>query len=196
LRIQETDWQRQEFETLSYRDALTGLANRRQFEKRLHDLALQPSRRRGLLHLMLIDCDKFKRVNDTRGHQAGDALLGLLGQVIRSAVREEDDLPFRLGGDEFGVLFVCPDTQAALAIGERIRTIFKESNGYGCTLSIGLAPFEPTGGHPAELQEIMAQADAALYTAKRAGGDRIAIELPAAECGTPLIPGQAPPNAA
>lgn len=136
-RLEETDQVRRDMEALSRRDPLTGLGNRRHFETTL--AALPPETwTTGERHLLLIDCDKFKHVNDTHGHQAGDDVLRILAAILLESLREGTDRAFRLGGDEFAALLACRQEQA-VAVAERIRARFLDANGRGCSLSIGLS---------------------------------------------------------
>ena len=165
-RLDESVLRTRRFEELSFRDALTGLYNRRFFDQLLPDLC----RDRGVraLFLALIDCDSFKQVNDRHGHPAGDDVLAVLGVAIAESIRDGVDYPFRFGGDEFGVVFRNVDASACLAACERIRCRFAEGPVHGCTVSIGLAGC--AGGDSAVL---LGRCDAALYRAKANGGNRI-----------------------
>jgi len=170
-RLEETDRLRRDMEDLSRRDPLTSLGNRRAFEDALARVEpAGPDR-----HLLLIDCDKFKQVNDAHGHQAGDEVLIVLARILSDSLRAGLDQAFRLGGDEFAVLLGCGEPQAR-DVAERIRTRFRESNGRGCTLSMGLAPLRPISGSSlAPWGGVVARADTALYDAKGAGGNRLSL---------------------
>lgn len=172
-RLEETDQARRVMEDLSRTDSLTGLFNRRHFEQTLQSKALCPLDPDKETWLLMIDCDKFKQVNDTLGHQTGDEVLRLLARIIRESVREGCDSAFRLGGDEFAVLLPCLEVQAR-DVAERIRQRFKESNGQGCTLSIGLSSgMTVCGASGICWNQVIARADAAVYAAKSAGGDSV-----------------------
>jgi diguanylate cyclase len=157
-------------------DSLTGLANRRSF-----DLALAAvvARRSLPAHLVIADIDHFKRVNDTRGHDIGDEVLRIVGEVLLANVRR-DSLVARLGGDEFGLLLpgASPHYTAGIAIrlGELLASRPLVVRGHPevierITLSMGVA-----GGHPGESRaKWYARADAALYQAKRRGRNRVSI---------------------
>lgn len=153
-------------------DALTGLANRRQFDERL---ALEWPRSPAL-QLALIDVDHFKQVNDRFGHILGDAVLQALAQPLREA---RADLALRLGGEEFGLLFLHGDRARALqaceALCERLRrqdwaALHPELR---ITVSIGLAGRAERAGVPDLPAALYACADERLYAAKRAGRDRV-----------------------
>ena len=163
------------YEYLSNLDPLTSLANRRCFEERLLELAQESLVTKRPLSLMFIDCDKFKSINDTYGHQAGDHLLKQLAGLISRNVRKHIDLPFRYGGDEFGVICVGLTPQQALKPAERIRTGFLKHRLGEATLSLGVAGF--TGQGLANLAEsvtaLIRSADQAAYQAKAQGGNRV-----------------------
>lgn len=169
-RLDESDLRTRFYEELSYRDPLTSLHNRRYFERFLADLLRRPPRDRGVF-LALVDCDRFKGVNDTRGHQAGDDVLACLGRVIRESVREGVDVGFRFGGDEFGVIFRDIDQADCLKACDRIRRRFAAANGYGCTVSIGLKVWTADMGP--EISKLIRSCDELLYRAKGLGGDHV-----------------------
>ncbi|MBI4805670.1 MAG: GGDEF domain-containing protein [Desulfovibrio sp.] len=174
-RLEETDQARRDFEGLSRTDPLTGLGNRREFDELLLSLSGQKARPATLIRVLLIDCDKFKQVNDVYGHQAGDRVLILLASIIKESVREDLDHSCRLGGDEFAVLLSCREDQA-VDVAERIRKRFKEANGLGCTLSMGLSSCHPANGSgDVNWEAVLAKADSALYEAKGAGGDKLSL---------------------
>jgi len=123
------------------------------------------------LALMYMDLDNFKVINDTHGHQTGDAVLRLVGEAMRSSVRLADVVG-RLGGDEFAVLM--PETDAALAdaaakrLAASLRTVFKGTP--TVTASIGVVSCSVA---EANTDELLRKADQAMYEAKRAGKDRV-----------------------
>ncbi len=176
----------QGFRSLAYSDALTGLDNFRQFEETLADELARAERYHRPLSLILLDIDHFKSFNDTRGHQAGDALLGQLAVVLRNALRSVDR-PARYGGEEFVIL--CPETDAAEArlIAERVRrsvagTAFAlpnqnaeaplavSSGAAQVTVSLGVATFPSDAG---TARDLVKKADIALYSAKGAGRNAV-----------------------
>ena len=163
----------EEAQLLAMRDALTGVANRLGFERRIQMLlADNHGERRRAGALMLIDLDAFKQVNDTLGHAAGDAVLVEAARRIESAVRDSD-LVARLGGDEFIILLDHIGNPEKLA---RIAAFVVEKLGQPITLasgktaqigaSVGIATF---AGNELSASEILKRADAAMYAAKRAG---------------------------
>jgi diguanylate cyclase (GGDEF)-like protein len=122
--------------------------------------------------LLIIDLDGFKKVNDTVGHHAGDALLQAVGKRLQAAVRD-DDLVSRLGGDEFAVLLTRnPDPVSAAAIASRLHDRLREplcvdDHEVRVGASIGIAMFPDAA---ADMPSLMRHADAAMYEAKRSGG--------------------------
>jgi len=160
-------------------DALTGLFNRREFERRLAGL-IEAARADDKQHALLyMDLDNFKTVNDTCGHAAGDELLLQLTTVMQSRMRGSDTLA-RLGGDEFGVLLeACPLDQAVrIANGLReavrdFRFIWQDKT-FGIGVSAGLVTIDGRES----LNRILANADATCYEAKSKGRDRVQVYQP------------------
>jgi diguanylate cyclase (GGDEF)-like protein/PAS domain S-box-containing protein len=155
------------------RDALTGVFNRRRFEADLHRevrLAARHEHAGGVV--LLLDVDDFKRVNDTWGHAGGDDLLRTVAHELTTSLRDTD-LVARLGGDEFAALATNVEPAARGAIADKVLAGQRRSLArWGATVSVGTAHF--AGGHRESASEILAVADAALYAAKAAGGDRAA----------------------
>jgi diguanylate cyclase (GGDEF)-like protein len=161
-------------------DALTGLVNRREFERRLTEL-IDTARTQGREHaLMFMDLDNFKAVNDSCGHSAGDELLRQLTAVMLSGMRGSDTLA-RLGGDEFGALLEsCPFDQAlriANAMRETVREFrfVWEAKTFSVGVSIGLVPITAESGN---LNRLLSLADACCYEAKSKGRDRVQVYRP------------------
>ncbi|HEX6693450.1 MAG TPA: GGDEF domain-containing protein [Longimicrobiales bacterium] len=156
-------------------DGLTGLRNRRAFDSALQQESLRVGRTGRPLSLLMIDIDHFKSVNDRFGHEAGDEVLRRVADILRHCVREVD-VAARFGGEEMAVLL--PETPIRLAreIAERIRSSIEaailRSNGQEIpvTVSIGVAAMPET---VAVGSELVGSADAALYTAKREGRNRV-----------------------
>jgi diguanylate cyclase (GGDEF)-like protein len=158
-----------EIEHLATRDGLTGLANRQLFEGTLEREVARSHRRKTPLALVVLDVDHFKDVNDTVGHQAGDAVLR---EVARAMVgnTKASDLPARYGGDEFVVLL--PDCTGVDAVGvaERLRAaVAADVTAVPVTVSAGVGAIPENAGNG---ERLVAAADAALYAAKREGRDR------------------------
>ena len=161
-------------------DALTGVPNRREFERRLAEL-LERSAQDGLTHaLCYLDLDQFKVVNDTCGHVAGDELLRQVTQLVRRMLRAGDMLA-RLGGDEFGLILQACPLDHAVRIAERIREAIADlrfawqGKQFSIGVSIGLVLAPPKGQ---DLVALLAAADAACYAAKEGGRNRVHVLQP------------------
>lgn len=155
-------------------DSLTGCYNRRSFEMQL-DRELQVATR---LHqpvsLLMLDLDRFKQLNDTVGHDAGDDALRKLAECFREELRGVDT-PCRFGGDEFALILPQAYADGATVVAERLRTRIEQTEipGFGnLTVSIGIAAYPLHGASQATL---VSAADMALYSAKRAGRNRVAV---------------------
>ena len=181
LVIQDESEKRRVGHRLSYEathDALTGLINRREFERRLTRVITDLAAVTADHALLCLDLDRFKLVNDACGHDAGDDLLRGLSALLGGHLRKRDTLA-RLGGDEFGVLLEnCPLVEAS-RIAESLRVEIEQfrfdwgGRAHSIAASIGLIPvIAETGGMAAVLRA----ADAACYTAKDAGGNRVQLE--------------------
>jgi diguanylate cyclase (GGDEF)-like protein len=167
---------------LAYFDELTGLPNRRILLDRLAH-ALATARRTPLSGALLyLDLDRFKNVNDARGHAAGDALLQAVAQRLAALVRDEDTVA-RLGGDEFVILSTQPaqdaeaDARAARVIAAKVRSAFEQpfsvdGQSYNVSTSIGVVML---GRSDQSAQDLLRDADTAMYRAKAAGRNRIAF---------------------
>jgi diguanylate cyclase (GGDEF)-like protein len=169
-------------ERLSYQathDALTGLVNRREFERRL-EKALMSAHREGLEHaLCYLDLDQFKIVNDSCGHVAGDELLTQLTVLLESKVRDSDVLA-RLGGDEFGVLLENCSLEKAEFVADLLRQTVKDfhfvwqGKPFAIGVSIGLVPISTSSE---SLSALLSAADSACYAAKDKGRNRVHVFL-------------------
>ncbi len=154
-------------------DVLTGLPNRRYFDE---FCALLGRRRRSqdTVGILMVDIDHFKSLNDTHGHALGDEVLRAVARAIAGAVRD-DDVPARVGGEEFAVLLRNPSPDVATEVGERVRAAvgaldLRELGIPAVSVSVGVAVsrFEEQ-----PIVDILAEADTALYAAKRGGRDRV-----------------------
>jgi diguanylate cyclase (GGDEF)-like protein len=155
--------QRARLSHLSRTDVMTGCLNRRGFEEHVASALARAERGGPTPSLLLIDLDKFKQVNDTYGHAAGDELLQWVGRTLKHAVRAEDSVA-RLGGDEFAVLLsACPVSEAP-TVAERLRAQLAERT----SVSIGLATL---GEHGSDREALYWHADALLSAEKAARGD-------------------------
>ena len=175
LRLQESEAGLRE---LSVRDPLTGLFNRRYMEETL-DRELRRAERKTLpLGIIMIDLDHFKKFNDTHGHPAGDALLRQLGAFLKTHIRGSD-IACRYGGEEFILILPEATLEASCERAEQVRLDLKQMAVYyegwplePVTLSLGVAVFPD---HGPDRTSILKAADAALYAAKAAGRDRVAV---------------------
>lgn len=164
-------------------DGLTRIANRRRFEERLEEEAQRHGRYELPLSLILLDLDHFKNINDTYGHQTGDAVLrGMAGLLLESL--RSSDLPARYGGEEFAVILPHTSREQAVFLAERIRQRVSQRNfsetkdPVRLTVSAGVAALEPG----ARGQDLVSLADQALYLAKNGGRNRVVVAGP--EAGT------------
>jgi two-component system cell cycle response regulator len=160
---------------LATHDELTGLLNRREFDRLLAQETERALRFSQPLALVMADLDHFKSINDEHGHQAGDDVLREVAQRLKSQVRSVD-WAARLGGEEFGFLLVQADAASAYAAAERLREAvaaapaLAQGKHLKVTVSLGVAVLPEQGRTGAE---IVQAADQALYAAKRAGRNRV-----------------------
>ena len=155
-------------------DGLTGCYNRRSFEMQLEKDLMMARRSHQPLSLIMLDLDRFKQLNDSAGHDAGDMALRRLADCFRQELRGVDSAA-RFGGDEFALILPQAYSEGALIVAERVRERIEQIDipGFGnLTASIGIATF-PT--HASSRAELTLASDAALYTAKRAGRNRVCI---------------------
>jgi len=159
----------------SLSDPMTGLNNRRFLEEYVETLVANVHRRKAALSIMMLDLDYFKMVNDTYGHDAGDAVLKALSKVLRQAVRASD-LVIRYGGEEFMILLQDTTSENADIVAENIRASVEKLEVQAGnvrikkTISIGLADF-PTDSET--FWQAVKFADVALYQAKDSGRNRV-----------------------
>jgi len=169
----------QALELIATHDSLTGLANRRLFERALDIEFGRGARQRSPLSLIMVDIDFFKRYNDTYGHVAGDHCLAEVAQVLKDCCHRKADLAVRYGGEEFAVLLPDTNLNGAMALAEQIRhrvidkhiTHAGSPTGY-LTVSLGCYAFVPSSLDNIEV--FIQRADAALYQAKHGGRNRVA----------------------
>ena len=158
-------------------DALTGLVNRREFERRLEEAIETGQRGDGQHVLCYLDLDGFKGVNDTSGHLAGDSMLREVAKLLRDAVRDSDTVG-RLGGDEFGMLLVgCPLEKARQIADDVCRSVADHrfvwrDRIFNIGVSVGLVEISRESG---TLEELLTAADSACYVAKKQGSGRVAV---------------------
>jgi diguanylate cyclase (GGDEF)-like protein len=165
----------QSMKDLAMVDGLTGIYNHRAFKERLQ-VEIDRSQRYGNnITLLILDLDKFKRINDTYGHLHGDYVLKKSANIIRSSVRTVDTVA-RYGGEEFAVILINADKKSCLNTAERIcknmYSFLFEKDGMTehMAISIGMSEF-PSDGE--DVQSIISSADMAMYKAKRAGGNQV-----------------------
>ena len=157
--------------TLASTDPLTGIPNRRTLLERLAR-AVDAAGEGDRAVCCLVDLDGFKAVNDRAGHAAGDAVLKAVASILGGALRETDTVA-RLGGDEFAVLAEVSETFSGGMLAERLRqAVALVGSPDGVTASVGVAEILPGE----DVAEVLHRADAAMYRAKAAGGDRIALQ--------------------
>ena len=159
-------------------DGLTGIANRRYFDVTLQTMCGDAMNSGDDLSLLLIDIDHFKKVNDTWGHATGDAVIQFVAATLAQAIRGQDCVA-RYGGEEFAVILPTTSIDAAMRVGDNIRTALSrrpfvasavEETIHVVTVSVGVACYDP--GEP--LAQLVQRADTALYEAKKTGRDRVA----------------------
>lgn len=161
----------------AFTDTLTGLPNRRSFDMAMAERIEMARRRDQPLAVMLFDIDHFKRINDAHGHEWGDEALRLIGKALRRTKRETD-MAFRFGGEEFTVIAPATTVQQAVTAADRLRRhiadlrLLKDEQLVSLTISVGVAELRPDDDAASVLQ----RADLALYSAKRAGRNRVCME--------------------
>jgi diguanylate cyclase (GGDEF)-like protein len=172
-------------ERLATTDGLTGLLNRRTFNAQLQRRLREAQRYNRPLSLLLLDIDHFKKVNDTHGHPAGDAVLRGVAQLAQKQARETD-MVARYGGEEIALILPETDGRGAHAIGERIRKGVAaaahptQQGNLRVTVSIGVATWP---GSPPEAEGLLQAADKALYRAKEGGRNRVCAANPSSTGG-------------
>ncbi len=177
--INQLQQDKEKLEEIAYKDPLTGLYNRRFFLEHAKKIFEHAKRYNDPFSVILMDIDNFKRINDTYGHDIGDIVLKEFSEVIKQASRSSD-IPARWGGEEFIIMLPTTDSNGAKHLAERIRKMFKEvsvkvgNEEVRTTVSIGVSQYN---GH-SRLEDIIKEADEALYRAKRSGKDRVEIYSP------------------
>ncbi len=170
---------RDNLEQMSITDQLTGLYNRRYFDRMLTAEIQRSSRSHDCLALMMLDIDHFKRYNDNHGHLAGDECLKMISQAIRKTFRRVGDLVSRYGGEEFAVLLPSTSLSSACMLAETTRKNVEDlqlgytglvENGF-VTISIGVSGVYPEA--ETDPQKLLNDADRALYQSKSIGRNRV-----------------------
>jgi diguanylate cyclase (GGDEF)-like protein len=171
----EEQYQRSIYESAT-RDGLTRIFNKKYFLDTLRKEFAYCLRHRVALSLVMFDIDHFKKINDTFGHLAGDAVLRQLGQLVRTKVRRDDTIA-RVGGEEFGVILPEVDLEGGRVLAEKLRkaveeAVFRfETTHLPVTISAGVAAYDPSSP---EGTDPVKRADDKLYDAKRGGRNRVA----------------------
>ncbi|HUZ96637.1 MAG TPA: GGDEF domain-containing protein [Edaphobacter sp.] len=171
-----------ELHRISSRDNLTGLANRHSFELYCGSLWQQALSDGALLSAIVIDIDRFKAVNDLRGHLYGDKVLTRVASLLQQSLRGKDDFAARFGGEEFVVLLPQTSQRSAMIVAERIRKLVEVAGSPAVeaaepgtvmptTVSCGVATCLPGEGYC--IEDLLEAADKALYEAKRSGRNRV-----------------------
>jgi diguanylate cyclase (GGDEF)-like protein len=164
---------------LSYVDGLTGVSNRRFFDRALEQEWKRAARCKGSISLILLDVDYFKKYNDTYGHLSGDDCLQEVASAIKNALKRPGDVLARVGGEEFGIVLPETPAEGAMHVGECVRKAVEslqmehhESEAAQVvTVSVGVSTATPS--HSSRFETICASADKALYAAKSAGRNRV-----------------------
>jgi diguanylate cyclase (GGDEF)-like protein len=176
--------------TMSISDPLTGCYNRRYFQEISPKIISAAQRHRRSISILMLDVDFFKKINDSHGHLAGDAVLKGIVQACRTALREPDFL-VRFGGEEFVAILPDTATGEALLVAERLREAIERLQvrvgelELRATVSIGLSEFVAS---EASLEKAFARADIALYEAKRSGRNRVVGYSPELESRAGVMP--------
>ncbi len=168
-----------QLEALSLEDELTGIANRRSFERALMEEWNRAKRHEHSLALILLDLDHFKELNDRRGHPAGDDCLRRVGAFLSEAIRRSGEVVARYGGEEFAILLPGTDGGGAIRVADALRQGIEDLGvPYGTghrrvTASCGVAALIP--GSELTAESLVASADRALYAAKHSGRNCVRV---------------------
>jgi diguanylate cyclase (GGDEF)-like protein len=162
-------------------DPLTGLFNRRAFERKIAEEFERARRYNHSLSVLLLDIDNFKTINDTYGHHGGDTALVKISEILRERTRRSD-FPARYGGEEFVLILPETDQDSALQVANKIheeirsRTFGTDTRPFALTVSIGLS--STSTKHYTDWRQTLDDADQAMYVAKNSGKDRVEVCLP------------------
>jgi two-component system, cell cycle response regulator len=184
----------QNLEHQTQTDPLTGLFNRRAFERKIEEEFERAKRYNHPLSLLLLDIDNFKIINDTYGHHGGDTALITISEILRERTRRSDS-PARYGGEEFVLILPETDQENALQVAGKIheeirsRTFGTSAKPFVLTVSIGLT--SNSTKHYIDWQQMLEDADGAMYVAKNNGKDRVEACLPRNKNGLTQPPAHA-----
>ena len=167
-----------EFRRLASTDPLTRAFNRRMLERLGKKEIARAARQAGTFSFAMLDLDRFKAINDTHGHDEGDRVLRQIAETCFANLRAQDTL-FRLGGEEFGLMLVDATPSAASAVIERVRGAIEQTRvelrgtDVPVTISAGIAHYDAETPDYASIDQMLRQADRALYRAKQRGRNRV-----------------------
>ncbi|XPV76869.1 MAG: diguanylate cyclase [Desulfovibrio sp.] len=166
-----------ELKNLSYMDGLTGLFNRRYFDKMLDQEIRRAKRGDTPLSILMADVDFFKKYNDSYGHVAGDHCLQNIAETIKSSLKRPGDCGFRYGGEEFAIILPDTDTKGAIRIAReiqtRVHTACEKAVADGSPITISFGITTASQSDYLDPEELVGKADTALYAAKKSGRDAI-----------------------
>lgn len=177
--VRDTKDTAEKMKNLAIKDALTELYNRRYFDAMILDEITHACRNDSWLTLLMLDCDKFKQINDNLGHAVGDNTLKLLADTIKGAVRSNRDIPFRFGGDEFGIILPSADASAAVVVAKRIQEKYRACENFGTSLSISItsAKVDSIDNIDSIITSMIDTTDKGLYRVKALGGNDISVNV-------------------
>ncbi|MFA5235122.1 MAG: GGDEF domain-containing protein [Sulfurimonas sp.] len=179
----------EKIEELTITDGMSGLYNRRYFDKVFEDSLRVQQRTKQLLVFIMLDIDFFKQYNDTYGHQAGDEAIKIVSKHLKLSLKRASDKAFRLGGEEFGILSVSMNESEVLAFANSIRTnienekIEHKKSKASKYLTISMGVIIVKAGHIESVNHMYKCADRALYEAKENGRNQVALYDAEALCG-------------
>ncbi|WP_304546371.1 GGDEF domain-containing protein [Sulfurimonas microaerophilic] len=169
-------------EEISIRDGLTNIFNRRYFNELFPKYINMAKRKNELISFLILDIDHFKEYNDTYGHQKGDEVLITVAQTLKKSLKRADDFCFRLGGEEFGILFSVETKEKAALFSDEIREnienlkIEHEHNSASQYITISLGVVSRYAKDISQPEKIYAEADKLLYKAKKSGRNKVSSE--------------------
>ncbi|MGD9807791.1 MAG: GGDEF domain-containing protein [Deferribacterales bacterium] len=177
--LNESKDKAQKMQDLAIKDSLTGLYNRRYFDACLLKEAEKLAPKGEYMSLIMLDCDKFKEVNDQYGHASGDKVLRTLADTMLTIVRADKDTAFRFGGDEFGIIMPGADLKAAVKAAGRLRGHYQKKKNFGTSLSISVVSMrmDITMNISNKVEELIIEADKGIYEVKNQGRDGIVSRI-------------------